>query len=101
MIRGNMNVLAISAFLMVLAVSAHFQQLSIISVERTVNLAGLYPSETIKFRFKANEDGVSRFSYLLPLEYDSKISLIGFTRNARDRRTLAFSRSVYIYVLLS
>jgi hypothetical protein len=96
-----MNALAVTAFLIVLTCSAHFQQLSIISVERAINLAGLYPVETIKFRFKANEDGVSRFSYLLPLEYDSKISLIGFTRNSKDRRAFAFSRSIYIYVLLN
>jgi hypothetical protein len=99
MIRGNINSIAVIGVLIVLACSAHFQQLSIVSVERTVNLAGLYPTEAVKIHFKANEDEVSRFSYLIPLEYDSKISIIGFTKNTKDKRMLAFSRSVYIYVL--
>jgi hypothetical protein len=99
MIRGNINSIAVIGVLLVLACSAHFQQLSIVAVERTVNLAGHYPTEATKIRFTANEDGVSRFSYLLPLEYDSKISIIGFTRSSKDKRILAFTRSIYIYVL--
>jgi hypothetical protein len=100
MIRGitKLGVL----LLVVAAVScSRSSELEITEVERVVNLAGGYPTETVKINFRANEDSISHFTFLLPLEYDGKVSKLGFTKNSKDKSTLAFTRSIIIHVPLS
>lgn len=65
-------------------------------MERNVNLAGAYPIESIRATLHANADGISHFSFLLPLDLDAKVARISFGRG-KERTALAFHRSVYIY----
>lgn len=63
-----------------------------------MNLAGPYATEVVKLAVHANEDHISHLSYLIPLDYDSKIARIFFAKSGKDRNSLPFARSVYIYV---
>lgn len=63
-----------------------------------MNLAGPYATEVVRLTVHANEDHISHLSYLVPLDYDSKISRIFFVRNGKDKNSLPYARSVYIYV---
>lgn len=87
---------------MVLAVAAvqgsQFEALHLESVERSINLAGAYPTETIRATLHADADSISHFSLLLPLDYDSRLARIAFARGGKEKNTLSFHRSVYIYV---
>lgn len=76
---------------------SQFETLNLESVERNINLAGPYPTETIKATIHANADGISHFSFLLPLDLDSKVNRISFGKAGKQRNVLGFHRSVYIY----
>lgn len=78
---------------------AQFESLHLQFVERSVSLAGAYPTESLRLVIHADSDDVSHFSFLLPLDYDSKVSRISFSKG-KDKSALAFHRSVYIYVPL-
>lgn len=77
-----------------------FENIELSNVERTVNLAGPYATEVVKLTLHANEDHISHLSYLIPLDYDAKIARIFFVKSGKDKNSLPFARSVYIYVSL-
>jgi hypothetical protein len=52
----------------------------------------------VRLTVHADSDAVSHFSFLLPLDYDSKVSRVSFAKG-KDKQALPFHRSVYIYVL--
>ena len=87
-----------SALLLASALGS-FEQIEITRASRTVTLSGSYPSEQIKITFVANEDGVSHFTYLSPLEYDQALTRISFSKSERDRSSLGYERSTFSYVL--
>lgn len=68
-------------------------------MERSISLAGHYPTESVRLTVHADADEVSHFSFLLPLDFDSKLARVSFARG-KDKQALAFHRSVYIYVRL-
>jgi hypothetical protein len=99
MIRGKV----IPCLLVALALAAtavhcgQFESLHLQSVERSISLAGAYPTESVRLSIHADSDEVSHFSFILPLDYDSKVSRIAFSKG-KDKSALSFHRSVYIYV---
>lgn len=97
MIRGEVIAVVLLGVWLAQVGCSQFEALQIENVERTVNLAGHYPTEIIKATLHADSDGIAHFSFLLPLDYDSHVSRISFTRG-KDRNALNFHRSVYIYV---
>ena len=99
MIRGG-SFLLLGVVLLATLALATFENIEVSSVDRSVKLDGSYPIETIKVKFIANEDDISYYSYLTPLDYDSKISRIYFPPSAKDKGSLSYERSVYIHVFL-
>ena len=78
MIRGSLIVIAI---LVIAVSSSSFEKIEVTKAQRIINLSGPYPGETIKISFVANEDGISHFTYLTPIEYDNRISKIWFSKS--------------------
>ncbi len=81
MIRGSVGVLLVAALAIALVGATAFEKIEITKAQRVVNLAGSYAGEMIKISFVSNEDSVDHFTYLLPLEYDNKVSKIWFTKS--------------------
>lgn len=101
MIRGKVISLLLLATFLLGVYSNQFEKIHLSNVERTVNLAGQYPTEIAKLTLHANEDEISHFSYLVLLEFDSKISRLFFVKSGKDKNSLAYTRSVYIYVIMN
>ena len=70
MIRGY-SPLALLALLCLLVASVYsHEKIEITRVNRAISLSGSYASENIRINFVANDDGISTFTYLTPIEYD-------------------------------
>ena len=98
MIRGKAITLTIILACIFACESNKFESIHLSNVERSINLAGPYPTETAKLTIHADDDQISHFSYLVPLEYDSKINRLSFFKNNKDKSSLTYTRAVYIYV---
>lgn len=100
MIRGCTTQALLLTLLWAGVFASQFENIEITKVQRVVTLSGAYPTEHIKISFVANEDSVSHFTYLCPLEYDEKLSKISFTKGEKDRSPYSYSRSIISHVLL-
>ena len=100
MIRGCFGKTVLIAILIVISYSASFGKIEVTKDYRMITLTGAYAGENIKISFVANDDSISSFTYLTPLEYDQTIAKIWFTKSERDKSSLSFSRNIFSYVSL-
>lgn len=98
MIRGCLGRATLVALLLAVVAASSFENIEITKAQRTVTLSGAYAGENIKVSFVANDDDITHFTYLVPLQYDEAISKIWFSKSEKDKRPLAYAKSIFSYV---
>jgi hypothetical protein len=94
MIRGKAIALTIILACIFACESNKFESIHLSSVERSINLAGPYPTEAAKLTIHADDDQISHFSYLVPMDYDSKINRLSFFKYSKDKSSLSFTKAL-------
>ena len=83
MIRGS-SLCLLLLVLLATGSASPFEKLEVTKAHRTITLSGSYAGENVKINFVSNDDAVNHFTYLMPLDYDSRINKIWFSKNERD-----------------